>query len=304
MAGQHFRGIFTIPTTPFDPNGEIDEPSFRRCIDFCLECGAHGLVYPVNASSFSTLSDDERKSMSEVLVQQTGGRIPVIIGVQHLSGQAAAKMADHARQIGADGVIAMPPYAWKKQPSTEAIYDYYRMISEAAQLPVIVQNNPPPIGIVMSPEFLMRLCDEIEHVAYIKEEVPPSTVNTSRVLKLNTGSCKGVMGGAGGRYLIEEYRRGACGNMPGCHVTDVVVSFWQALGDGLEEDAMRIYQALAPLYFFETQLPGSYNEVLYRRGVIDCPAQRNGKVPIDDVSSDYLDEILGDLDTYMSWEGD
>ena len=302
MAAVTFRGIFTIPTTPFDANGEIDESSFRRCIDFCLACGAHGLVYPVNASSFSVLSDDERRAMSEILVDQAGGRIPVIIGVQHLSGQTAAGMADHARQIGADGVIAMPPYAWKQQPSAEAIHDYYRMISEAAQLPIFVQNNPPPIGIVMSPEFLNRLCDEIEHVAYIKEEVPPSTLNTSRVIELNSGSCKGVMGGAGGRYLIEEYRRGSCGNMPGCHVTDVMVAFWQALDNDMEEDAMRIYRDLAPLYFFETQLPGVYNEILYRRGVIDCPAQRNGPVPIDDISSRYLDEILADLKPLMGWE--
>ena len=301
MDKEPFRGIFTIPATPFDRNGEIDESSFRRCIDFCIACGAHGLVYPVNASSFSVLSDDERQAMTEILVAQTGGKIPVVVGVQHLSGQTAARMASHAKQIGANGVIAMPPYAWKQQPSTEAIYDYYRMISEAAQMPIFVQNNPPPIGIVMSPEFLNRLCNEIENVSYIKEEVPPSTLNTSRIIKLNSGSCKGVMGGAGGRYLIEEYRRGTCGNMPGCHVTDVMVAFWKALDSNMEGNAMQIYRDLAPLYFFETQLPGVYNEILHRRGVIECPAHRNGIVPIDKISSSYLDEILKSLEPWMSW---
>ena len=116
--------------------------------------------------------------------------------------------------------MAMPPYAWKKAPSMEAIYEYYEMISQAAGLPVWVQNNPPPIGIVMSPDFLNRMCDEIEHVEYLKEETPPSTLAITRLLESNTGSCKGIMGGAGGRYLIEEHRRGACGQMPGCHVTD------------------------------------------------------------------------------------
>ena len=57
---KQFRGIFTIPSTPFQENGEIDIPSFRRVVDFCVECGAHGLVFPVNASEFTALSDAER----------------------------------------------------------------------------------------------------------------------------------------------------------------------------------------------------------------------------------------------------
>jgi dihydrodipicolinate synthase/N-acetylneuraminate lyase len=55
-----FWGIYTIPSTPYKENGEIDIPSFRRTVDFCVECGAHGLVYLVNASEFTALSDAER----------------------------------------------------------------------------------------------------------------------------------------------------------------------------------------------------------------------------------------------------
>jgi len=296
-----FRGIFTIPTTPFDDKGEIDTESFRRVVDFCIDCGAHGLVYPVNASEFSTLTDEERRTMSEILVDQCGGRVPTVIGVQHLSPQAAAHFAAHAREIGADSVMAMPPYAWKKAPSMEAIYEYYEMISQAAGLPVWVQNNPPPIGIVMSPDFLNRMCDEIEHVEYLKEETPPSTLAITRLLESNTGSCKGIMGGAGGRYLIEEHRRGACGQMPGCHVTDVVVELWNALEAEDGDRSMHIYKEMGPLFHFEHQLLGCYKEVLKRRGIIKSAYKRNGQMPLDDVSSRYLDEILKDLEPLMTW---
>ena len=298
-----FRGIFTIPTTPFDEKGEIDTESFRRVVDFCIACRAHGLVYPVNASEFSTLSDEERKTMSEILVDQCAGRAPTVIGVQHLSAQSAAKLAAHAREIGADSVMAMPPYAWKKAPSMDAIYEYYEMISRAAGLPVWVQNNPPPIGIVMSPDFLNRMCDEIEHVEYLKEETPPSTLAITRLLESNSGSCKGIMGGAGGRYLIEEHRRGACGQMPGCHVTDVVVQLWNALEEGDAERTMNIYKEMGPLFHFEHQLPGCYKEVLKRRGVIKSAYTRNGQMPLDEISSSYLDEILKDLEPLMTWRG-
>ena len=81
MTSNSYRGVFTIPSTPFRENGEIDIPSFRRMIDFCIECGSHGLVYPVNASEFTALSDAERLELSEVLVKQNAGQLPAIIGV-------------------------------------------------------------------------------------------------------------------------------------------------------------------------------------------------------------------------------
>jgi len=296
-----FRGIFTIPSTPFREDGEIDVPSFRRVVDFCVECGAHGLVFPVNASEFTSLSDAERFRLAEVLVEQNAERIPAIVGVAAVSREAAAKLAAHAREIGADGVIAMPPYIKRAAPSEGLIFDYYRAISDAAQIPVVIQNYSPPIGTDMTADLLLRLCREIEWVQYVKEETTPSPFKLSQLLAVNDGSCKAVFGGAGGRYLIEEYRRGSAGNMPGCHVTDVVVAFWNALEAGDETQAMHIYKEMAPLFFFETQLPGCYKEVLYRRGVIDCPLKRNGAMPLDGIASAYLDEILAGLEPLMTW---
>ena len=108
-------------------------------------------------------------------------------------------------------------------------------------------------------------------------------------------------GGAGGRYLIEEHRRGSDGNMPGCHITDIVVAFWDALEAGDEARAAYIYKEMAPLFFFEHQLPGCYKEVLYRRGVIDCPLKRNGTMPLDEIASQYLDDILAALEPLIRW---
>ena len=296
-----YRGIFTIPSTPFREDGEIDVASFRRIVDFCIGCGAHGLVYPVNASEFTALSDAERFELSKVLVEQNAGRLPAIIGVAGLTAECASKFAAHAREIGADGVMAMPPYIKRQPLSQQLIFDYYRKIAGAARIPVFIQNYSPPIGTDMSAEFLLKLCGEIDHVEYVKEETVPSTIKLSEIVKNNDGSVKGFFGGAGGRYLIEEYRRGSDGNMPGCHVTDVVVAFWDALEAGDEERALYIYKEMAPLFFFEHQLPGCYKEVLYRRGVISCPLKRNGPIPLDDISSKYLDDILRALDPLMTW---
>lgn len=296
-----FRGIFTIPSTPFHPNGEIDVPGFRRTVDFCVECGAHGLVYPVNASEFTSLSDAERMELSALLVEQNAGRIPAIIGVAGVTKEVAATFAAHARATGADGVIAMPPYIKRGSMPDNLIVDYYRAISDAGQLPIFIQNYSPPIGTDMSSALLLKLCREVEWVQYVKEETVPSTMKLTALLKDNDGACLGVMGGAGGRYLIEEYRRGSAGNMPGCHVTDVVVAFWNALESGDEAKAIAIYKEMAPLFFFEHQLSGLYKEVLRRRGVIDCSLKRGSPMPMDDIASRYLDDILAALEPLMMW---
>ena len=156
--GANFRGILTIPSTPFLETGEIDIPSFRRVVDFCFECGAHGLVYPVNASEWYLLSDDERFRLTEVLVEQNAGRIPVVIGVAAASREIAVRFAEHARTIGADAVIAMPPHVHRRPISEEVIAEFYQTISDTAQLPVFIQDYYGPIGTEMSAQFMLRLC--------------------------------------------------------------------------------------------------------------------------------------------------
>jgi dihydrodipicolinate synthase/N-acetylneuraminate lyase len=297
-AKEPFRGIFAIPCTTFKEDGEIDPPSFRREIDFCIACGAHGLVFPVNASEWTSLSDAERIQLDQILVEQNAGRIPTVIGVAAATAEIAARFAAHARAIGADAVIALPPRGVAEMP---VIFDYYRRISEAGRLPVFVQNHDAPVGTPMAPEFLIRLCREIEHVKYIKEESASSTFKMTAVLEGGKGVCKGVFGGAGGRYLLDEHQRGCSGQMPGCHVTDVVVALWNALEKGDDATAMHIYKEMAPLFFFENQI-STYKEVLYRRGVISCPLRRNGAVRLDEFATRYLTRILKDLQPLMTWD--
>lgn len=291
-----WRGVFTIPSTPFTGRDRLDEDGLRSIIDFCVECGAHGIVTPVNASEFTFLTDVERFRVAEIAVEQTAGRIPVVIGAGGVSAMAAVGFARHAEEVGADAVIAVSPYVHKL--GTEGLYAYYKAISDAVTLPIFVQNHP--VGSVLSPEFVARLCREIEHIEYVKEETPPSPINITRILELAGASCRGVMGGAGGRYLFEEYLRGSCGNMPGCHVTDAVVALWNALERGDQEEARRVFSAMTPLFMYEHQMPGTYKFVLAKRGVIRCANSRRGLTP-DAIGEAFLDRILEELDPVLTW---
>src|SRR5216683_775992 len=129
MATQ-WRGVFTIPVTPFDQHGDVDEPSLERCVRFCVDAGAHGVVAPVNASEAPLLSDDERKRVAEIVVATVVRQVPVVVGVSGVTTRQSVDLARHARQVGADAVIAMPPYVKKASPSE--IIEFYEQVASAA----------------------------------------------------------------------------------------------------------------------------------------------------------------------------
>ncbi len=296
---ESYRGVFTIPSTPFTETLDLDLPSLRRIVDFCIGCGAHGLVYPVNASSFSVLSDVERIQASKAVVEQCAGRIPVVIGVAGVSKEHAASFAAEARAMGADAVIAMTPYV-SKIKDEGLVVDYYQAIADAVQRPVFIQNHT--VGSELSIGTLARVVREVDHVHYIKEETFPVTHKLSGVLSEAGPKLRGVFGGAGGRFLLLEHPRGVAGQMPGCHVTDVVVRLWNALESGNMAEALHVYGALAPLYALENQWVGNcYKEILRIRGVIECTRTRNVTDSVDDEDRRALKATVAALEPFFTW---
>lgn len=295
VATAQWRGVFTIPVTPFDTHGEIDEASLRRCVQFCVEAGAHGLVAPVNASEAPMLSEQERLRVASIVVETAAHRIPVVIGVSAATERLSADFSRHARGIGADAVIAMPPYA--KRATAEEIVEYYRVVAGAAELPVFIQNYGGPLGTPMSATFMARLVEHIDGVEYIKEETATAGHVISETLALAGPRLKGIMGGQAGRYLLDEFARGACGTMPACEVTDVDVRVWNALDSGDTAAARALHGRLLPLLNIEAMYgAGIYKEVLRRRGVIASPTMRGpGAVLLDDFDQRELDAILADV---------
>lgn len=295
-----FRGVFTIPVTPFDLAGNLDEESLQRCVDFCIQAGAHGLVCPVNASEFTSLTDHERRRVAEIVTATADHRLPVVIGVSGTTSHHAALFARHAREIGADAVIAMPPYVKKATPAE--ITEYFKVVAASAQLPVFIQNYPAPIGTPLSASFLAELVQTIDGLAYIKEETSPPGHVITAILAAAGPRLHGVMGGMAGRFLLDEFRRGSCGTMPACEVTDVHVALWNALDAGDEPRARTIFNHLLPLLNMEWLYGATvYKEVLRRRGVIATATLRGpGMSTLDAFDHQELDRILADVSRFFT----
>jgi 4-hydroxy-tetrahydrodipicolinate synthase len=291
-----FRGVFAIPPTPFDADWQVDERSLRRAVEFTVQAGAHGIVAPVNASEGIVLTDAERLLVAEILVDQTAGRVPVVIGVSGVSTAASALYARHAASIGADAVIAMPPYV-KLAPPSEIVAFYTALAAAADGLPVWIQNNPGPVGTPMSAELMARIVSEQPAVRFIKEESEHAPQVISRVRALAGSQLGGVMGGMGGRFMLEEYRRGACGTMSASEVADAHVLVWNALERGDLDEARRLHTILLPLLNYEDLYTSAiYKEILVRRGIIASSRSRlPGAAQLDDENQREIDALLRDL---------
>jgi dihydrodipicolinate synthase/N-acetylneuraminate lyase len=290
-----WRGVFTIPVTPFDALGDVDEQSLDRCVRFCVEAGAHGVVAPVNASEAPLLLDDERKRVAEIVVATVARQVPAVVGVSGATTRQSVDFARHARKIGADAVIAMPPYV--KRASPAEIVDFYQQIAAATELPVFIQNVGAPVGTPMSARFMADLIQQIDGVEYVKEETAEAPHVMTELLALAGPRLKGIMGGMAGRYLFNEVSRRACGTMPACEVTDIDVQIWNALEDGDFVRARQIHNRLMPLLNIEAMYGAAvYKEVLKRRGVIDHATMRGpGLVQLDGFDHQELDAILADI---------
>ena len=294
---QDWRGSFAIPMTPFDDKDRIDEDVLRAEVEFCIQSGVGGLMAPLLVSEFMALSEDERRLMMRVPVEQAKGRVPVVVNVAAENTPLAVSYARYAMEIGAVSVIAMPPYALR--PDFDVIVDYFKAISDAVNVPVWIQNA----GVVsLTTDQLVKLCTEIEHVSWVKEEVEPSPRMIAALLARNSPHVKGVMGGVGGRYLITEWARGSKGCIHACQFCDVLQNVWDLLEANKLAEAGDLFEKLLPGLVLEGMLGMAFSkEIMVRRGVFKNNRMRMQGKALTAGDLREIDRTWERLQPYLTW---
>jgi 4-hydroxy-tetrahydrodipicolinate synthase len=160
-----FHGSIVAIVTPFK-KGKIDEKAFGELIDFHLQSGTHGIVPCGTTGESATLSQEEHKWVVELAVKMAGGRIPVIAGTGSNSTEEAIAFTRHAKAVGADGALLITPYYNK--PTQEGLYQHYKAIANAVDLPLLLYNIPGRTGVNMLPPTVARLM-EFDNIVGIKE---------------------------------------------------------------------------------------------------------------------------------------
>lgn len=136
-----FRGVYANLPTPFDASGDrIDVVRLQSLVEYVISRGVDGVACLLSSGEYAFLDSTERRTVAESVVGAAGGRVPVLVGVSHVSTRKAVHFAQHAEQAGASAVMVMPVQYW---PLLEAeVLDHFRAVAAAVRLPIGVYDNP------------------------------------------------------------------------------------------------------------------------------------------------------------------
>lgn len=171
-----FKGSLTALITPFK-NGEVDLKALESLVEWQIQQGTHGFVPCGSTGEGMTLSLEEKRQVIEVCVKTAAGRIPVIASTGLITTQDTIHLTQAAQELGVDGVLVIvPPYL---KPSNEGIYQHFKAIHDAADLPIVIYNHPGRTGIDLSFATLQRLA-KLKNIVGLKD----ASLNTYRPVEI------------------------------------------------------------------------------------------------------------------------
>lgn len=278
-----YQGVFPVVPTTFKEDGSLDLESQKRCVDFMIDAGSHGLCILANFSEQFSLSDEEREQITRTVLSHVAGRVPVIVTTTHYGTAVCAARSRRAEELGAAMVMVMPPYHGATFRVPEAmIYEFYARLSDAITIPIMVQDAPAS-GTVLSAPFLARMAREIEQLAYFKIEVPGAASKLRELIALGGDAIEGPWDGEEAITLLADLDAGATGAMTGGAYPDGIRQIMDPYLAGQREQAVEAYMRWLPLINQENRQGGilSAKALMKEGGVIACEAGRHPFPPMN-----------------------
>ncbi|MBN9458190.1 MAG: dihydrodipicolinate synthase family protein [Bosea sp.] len=255
-ATQSYKGVFPVVPTVFDAQGRLDLEGQKRAVDFMIDAGSHGLCILANFSEQFVLTDEERERVMVAVLVHVAGRVPVIVTTTHFSSFVCAERSRRAQDLGAAMVMVMPPYHGATFRVPEAsIYDFYRHVSDAISIPIMVQDAPVA-GTPLSVPFLARMAREIENLAYFKIEVPQAAAKLRALIEAGGATIEGPWDGEEAITLMADLDAGATGAMTGGAYPDGIRQITDPYFAGRRDEAIDAYQRWLPLINYENRQCG------------------------------------------------
>ncbi len=292
---KNYEGIFPIALTTFDKNYELDEASQLSLVNHLIDCGVHGIAIFGNASEGYALSESEKARLMPLIIKEVRKRVPVFVSTGHTGTHVAVQISKAAEEAGADGLMILPPYFLK--PSAEDLFGYYKAISNAVSIPIMIQDAPLLTGVNIGAAQMARMAKECANVKLTKVEAPPTALKVTEV-KQACGESLVIFGGLNGHFFLEELQRGTRGTMPGSDMMPMFVHVWNLYEAGQLKKARALFNQYLPLIRFELQ-PGmgvaAMKQNLKAQGIIKHTTVRPPTRALDGVSIEELQQIVNDL---------
>lgn len=215
-----YKGVYPILPTPFLEDSSLDLDSLKKLILFQKTVGVQGVAILGFLGEAHKLSEEERDIVIRTAIEVAGDELLVWVGVRSLGTAGCIEQARKAEKLGASAVFVAPIAV----QNDNAIYNHYKTIHEAIEIPIIIHDYPSKFGVFLSVELIAKLGND-SICQYIKLEEPPVGPKMSKILELSSGNI-GIFGGLGGTMFIEELQRGSSGIMTGLAFPEVLVKIY------------------------------------------------------------------------------
>ena len=243
MTAAKWAGVFPAVTTKFKENEDLDHAEMEKHFAFQIDSGVNALLTCGSLGEASTLSFDEKLEVTKTALNVAAGRVPVLVNVSETRTATACRFVEKAHELGVQGLMVMPSVLYAAD-SREAM-DNLRTIAKAAQLPIMVYNNPVSYKVDLTPDDFKELAD-CEWIVAIKE----STDNVRRITDLRNA--------VGHRYQLfmgvddlsfEGLAVGADGLLAGLVVAfpKETVALYKLMKAKRWDEALSLYQWFMPL---------------------------------------------------------
>jgi len=151
------RGVVVAIVTPFTEDGKLDEVSLKRITSYLLGKGVHGIMTTGGNGEGPHLLREEKKAVTQIVVETVRGQIPVIAGTAACSTMETILLTKDAAEVGADAAIVTPPFYFTLPDN--CLYEHYERLAASVDIPVIIYNNPLYTGNNLRPELIAKLAD-------------------------------------------------------------------------------------------------------------------------------------------------
>ena len=247
-----FKGVIPAVLTVFDKEENIDEVGMRQLVSFLIDKGVNGLYLTGSTGEGFTMTSEERKKVVEIVIDETAGRVPVVVHVGAIGTKISIDLAKHAESVGADGISSVPPFYWKFNENQ--IIKYYEDIASSCSIPMIVYNVPLVGLLGMNAIKRLAKIENVKGIKYtalsqyeitqIKDEVGEEFLVYSGADEMAmSGLIAGADGIVGSFYNI----------MP-----ELFINIYDAVKNKDVDEAQRLQKQAVEVIMYALQLPSFY----------------------------------------------
>src|SRR6267143_3955478 len=160
-------GIHVTNVTPFKDSLELDLDGLKENIGLLLESEVTSIVPLGTVGEFASLTEEERKRVTECVVDAVNGKKTTIVGVSHTSFAEVVNLARHAKDCGADAVLLVPPYYYKDRD--DGLVSFFELISNRVDIDMVVYNVPGLSKVNLTSALLTKILDKVDNIVAVKD---------------------------------------------------------------------------------------------------------------------------------------